>query len=191
MAFLLRGVWFSSSLRVQAPSPGQQLCLLLFLIAWLESTRISSNGQIFIIILGKNFAIVLSSGIAPNRISHREKPNTKGVDAFIVARNSDFDYFNLLLQVSSYSSKDRVVVADCYDIIFCQVYLFAVLEKRMYFETSKYFVCLHLIVRGALGEVRKIYVYQNVDAQEMATWLYMFHPPKGMLRVQKNQAVGI
>lgn len=34
--------------------------------------------------------------------------------------------------------------------------------------------------------VRKMYVYQNVDAQEMVTCLYMFHPPKGMLRVQKN-----
>lgn len=114
----------------------------------MESTRIISNGQIFIIILGKYFAIVVSSGIAPNRISHREK-NTKGVDAFILARNLDFGYFNLLLQVSSYSSKDQVVVSDCYDIIFCQVYLFVHPEKRMYFETSKYFVRLHLIVRGA------------------------------------------
>lgn len=87
------------------------------------------------------------------------------MDAFIVARNSDFNYFNLLLQVSSYSSKDQVVVADCYDIIFFQVYLFALPEKRMYFETSKYFVRLHLIVRGAVGEVRKMYVYQNFDAQ--------------------------
>lgn len=165
MGFLLRGVWFSSSLGVQAPSPGLQFCQVLFLIARLESTRPISNGQIFVIIWGKYFAIVSSSGIAPNRISHTEKPNTKGVDAFIVARNSDFGYFNLLLQVSSYSSKDWAVVADCYDIIFCQVYLFALPEKRMYFEMSKYFVRLRFIVRGALGEVRKMYVYQNVGAQ--------------------------
>lgn len=106
------------------PSPSLQFCLLLFLVASLESTRIISNGQIFIIILGKYFAIVLSSGIAPNRISHREK-NTKGVDAFIVARNLDFGYFNLLLQVSSYSSKDQLVVSDCYDIFFVRsIYLF-------------------------------------------------------------------
>lgn len=105
--------------------------------------------------MGKNFAVVSSSGIAPNRISHRGKPNRKGADALIVARNSGFGCFNLLLQVSSYSSKDQVVVADCYDIIFCQVYLFALTERTMYFGTSKYFVGLHLIVRGALGEGKK------------------------------------
>jgi len=85
-------------------------------------------------------------------MSHSEKPNTKGVDAYLVAKNSDFGYFNLLLWVSSYSSKNWVVIADCYDIILCQVYLFALLEERMYFKTSKYFVRLHSIARGALGE---------------------------------------
>lgn len=84
---------------------------------------------------------------------------------FLVARNSALGCFNLLLRVSSYSGENRVVVADCYDIILCQVYLFALLEKRMYFETSKYFVRLHLIARGALGEVRKMYVYQNFGAR--------------------------
>lgn len=84
---------------------------------------------------------------------------------FFKARNPDLGSFNLLLQVSSYSSENRVVVADCYDIILCQVYLFALLEKSMYFETSKYFVRLRSLARGALGEVRKMYVYQNFGAQ--------------------------
>lgn len=77
-----------------------------------------------------------------------------------MARKSGLRYFNLPLQVSSYSSEIRVVVSDYYDIILCQVYLFALLEKRMCFEMSKYFARLHSVARGALGEVRRMCVYQ-------------------------------
>lgn len=55
-----------------------------------------SNHQISLSILGKYFAILPSSEVVPNRISLTEKPNTKGIDAFLVARNSDLGYFNLL-----------------------------------------------------------------------------------------------
>lgn len=48
-----------------------------------------SNCQFSWSILEKYFAILTNSELAPDRISHTEKPNTIGVDAFLVARNSD------------------------------------------------------------------------------------------------------
>lgn len=109
------------------------------------------------------------------------------MDAFLVARNSDLGYFNLLLQVSSYSSENWVIVADCYDIILCQVYLFALLEKRMYFKTSKYFVRLYSIARGALGEVRKnICLSKFWCTVDGYMFVYISYSQiEGMLRVQK------
>lgn len=61
----------------------------------------------------------------------------------------------------------------------------------MCFETSKYFVRLHSVARGALGEVRGTYVYQIlVHGSRLRVRTDFPLHAEGVLRVQKNPAVG-